>query len=285
MEGNFRHCETLVRAADKDRFLATLFAPADRRGALFALHAFNREIATVRDRAREPMPGEIRLQWWRDVVNGERAGEAAANPVAAALTDTIARFSLPAAPLLDLIEAHAFDLYDDPMPTFAALEAYGRKTEGAVFGLAARIVADNDDGAVALAAEHAGISCAIAGVLRSFARDASRRQVYVPLELLDRNGARIEQILAGQTTTELREALAGLRAEARRHFAAFEARLPQLPAATMPAFLPAALIPGYLAVMDRPDHDPFRSAVQVPQWRHQWALWRAAQRWSRTMRS
>jgi phytoene synthase len=76
MDENFRHCEALVRAADKDRFLSALFAPAHQRGPLFALYAFNAEIASVRDRAREPMPGEIRLQWWRDVINGERAGEA-----------------------------------------------------------------------------------------------------------------------------------------------------------------------------------------------------------------
>src|SRR6185503_20677651 len=103
MEESYRHCEALVRAADKDRFLATLFAPAERRGPLFALYAFKSEIASVRDRAREPMPGEIRLQWWRDVLNGERAGEAAANPVAAALIDSVVRFKLPAASLLDLI--------------------------------------------------------------------------------------------------------------------------------------------------------------------------------------
>src|SRR4029077_17613239 len=133
MEENDRHCEALVRAADKDRYLAALFAPADKRGPLFALYGFNHEIANIRERAREPMPGEIRLQWWRDVLNGERAGEAAANPVAAALRDTIARFNLPAAPLLNLIEVHAFDLYDDPMPTLAALEGYAGKTETALF--------------------------------------------------------------------------------------------------------------------------------------------------------
>src|SRR3954452_10924125 len=115
MDSAYLHCEQLVRAADKDRFLATLFAPAEKRGPLFALYAFNIEIASVRERAREPMPGEIRLQWWRDVINGERAVEAVANPVAAALIETAARFSLPRARLLDLIEAHAFDLYDDPM--------------------------------------------------------------------------------------------------------------------------------------------------------------------------
>src|ERR1700741_781094 len=139
MDENYRHCEALVRTADKDRFLATLFAPAGKRGPLFALYAFNAEIASVRERAREPMPGEIRLQWWRDVINGERGGEAAANPVAAALTDAVARFSLPKPPLLDLIEAHAFDLYDDPMPTVEALEGYVRHTSGTAFGLAAQI--------------------------------------------------------------------------------------------------------------------------------------------------
>src|SRR5215218_10151795 len=146
MDEDYRHCEALVRGSDKDRFLATLFAPADKRGPLFALYAFDLEIASVRDRAREPMPGEIRLQWWRDVLNGERSGEAAANPVAAALTDTIARVGLPVESLLDLIEAHAFDLCDDPMPTLAAMEAYARKTESNVVGSGAAIVAGNNNG-------------------------------------------------------------------------------------------------------------------------------------------
>ena len=119
---SYRHCEEQVRVGDKDRFLATLFAPAEWRGALFALYAFNLEIAGVRERVREPMAGEIRLQWWRDVLGGERASEAAAHPVAAALLETMARCALPTDPLRDLLEAHAFDLYDDPMPTRAALQ-------------------------------------------------------------------------------------------------------------------------------------------------------------------
>ena len=139
MDSSYRYCEAVVRAADKDRFLATLFAPQEKRGSLFALYAFGIEIASVRDRAREPMPGEIRLQWWRDVLNGERIGEAAANPIAAALTETIARFDLPVSRLLDLIEAHAFDLYDDPMPTFDALLGYLGKTSTTIFECAATI--------------------------------------------------------------------------------------------------------------------------------------------------
>src|SRR3979411_1779368 len=89
------HCEALVRAADKDRFLATLFAPAGHRGALHALYAFNVEIARVREGVREPLAGEIRLQWWSDVLRGAGHGEIEANPVAAALLATIARYRLP----------------------------------------------------------------------------------------------------------------------------------------------------------------------------------------------
>ena len=92
---DFDYCETLVREADKDRFVATLFAPAPRRRALHALYAFNVELARVRELAREAMPGEIRLQWWRDILGGARTGEA--GPVASALTATVIRYGLPVA--------------------------------------------------------------------------------------------------------------------------------------------------------------------------------------------
>jgi len=277
MDDNYRHCEALVRMADKDRFLATLFAPAEKRGPLFALYAFNAEIASVRERAREPMPGEIRLQWWRDVINGERAGEAAANPVAAALTDTIARFSLPRPSLVGLIEAHAFDLYDDPMPTFDALEGYVRHSTATVFNLAAQICGEP----AGEASEQAGLAYGIVALLRSVALHASRRQLFVPLEALDATTP--GHIFAGQASPELITALGTLHAQARQSFEAFEALLPQLSATTMSAFLPVALVPGYLSVMEQPGYDPFRSDPNVPQWRRQWVLWRAARRWSRVM--
>src|SRR5215510_12653272 len=58
----------LVRRHDRDRFQTALFAPAGRREALFALYAFNYEVARVRETVSEPMLGQIRLQWWRDSI-------------------------------------------------------------------------------------------------------------------------------------------------------------------------------------------------------------------------
>src|SRR5207253_2464683 len=111
------HCDRLVRSGDRDRFLATLFAPAEYRGALHALYAFNLEIARVRVMARGSVAGEIRLQWWSDVLAGEAHGGVTSHPVAAALVATIARYRLPAAQLSALIDARRFDLYDEPMRT------------------------------------------------------------------------------------------------------------------------------------------------------------------------
>src|SRR3569623_3097589 len=136
MPSNADHCAALVREADRDRYLATLFAPQDNRAALFALYAFNIELIRVRDVAREPMPGEIRLQWWREVLEGKRDGEAAAHPVAAALMEGLRRHALTPDRLPGIVDAHQFDLYDDPMGTLDDLDNYAVMTQSALLDVA-----------------------------------------------------------------------------------------------------------------------------------------------------
>ena len=274
MADSFGHCEQLVREADKDRFLATLFAPAVHRPALFALYAFNVEIARVRDLAREPMPGEIRLQWWREVVEGGRAEEARAHPVAAALAETITQYQLPIPFFVDLIDARAFDLYDDPMPSPVHAEAYAEKTAAALFDLAARVLFGADP-AVSDLARHAGAAFAFAEQLRLFPWHAARRQLYIPLEILRRYGAKPEDIFAGKATMELSAALAEVRLYVRGHLAAANDFLANAPAAVLPAFLPLALVRPLLERMERQADDPF-VPIDLPQWRRQWILWRGA---------
>jgi 15-cis-phytoene synthase len=277
MQDAYAHCEAVVRAGDKDRFVAALFAPAELRRHLHALYAFSGEIARVRDAAREVLPGEIRLQWWRDALAGEGRGEVNANPIASALLETIAQCGLPREPLLGLIDAHGFDLYDEPMATVAELDAYGRDTDAALMTLGARILAG---GAVPgpAAAASAGIACAVAHRLRSFPIDVSRRQMFVPMELLERHGVAREEVEARRNSQGLRATLAELRAHARSAFAQFQAAAVEVPDRCAPAFLAAAVVPPLLARLDRAAGDPF-ALVEVPQWRRQWAIWRAARRW------
>lgn len=271
MSDGSAHCEALVRQAAHDRFLATLFAPAERRGALFALYAFAIELARVRDLAREPMPGEIRLQWWREVVEGVRDGEAAAHPVASALLDAIVAHGLPRETLIEMIEARSFDMYDDPMGRIAELEGYARKTSGVMFALAARILGAD----ASMAAAEAGMAEGIIEVLLHLPRHASRRQLYVPLEILDRYGARREDLFAGKVTAELRIALAHMRQGAREHLAEVASMLVSAPSQVLPAFLPLAPLPLLLARLERNEGDPLHPP-QLPAWRRQWRIWRAA---------
>jgi phytoene synthase len=269
MNDAFAYCADLVRSADRDRYLATLFAPAKHRNALFALYAFNAEIARVRDVAREAIAGEIRLQWWRDVLSGERRGEAAANPVAAALLSAIAHYRLAADPLVALIDAHSFDLYDDTFADLAGLEVYLENSFSAVIAAASQIFGVD----ARAAARPAGVAYGLMSLLRMLPLHARRGQLYVPLDLLARHGVRAEEIFAGRSSQGLNAAVAELRARAGAQLAAAHDLVAHLRSDALPAFLTVAVVRPSLDRLDR--RDAFAPA-EISQWRRQWLIWRAA---------
>ncbi|MEH3144206.1 MAG: phytoene/squalene synthase family protein [Methylobacterium frigidaeris] len=274
----YDHCEALVRDGDPDRYFSALFAPAGHRRHLFALHAFSLEVARVRDAVSSPMPGEIRLQWWRDALQGEARGDVRANPVAAALDDTIVRRRLPRQPLVDLVDARVFDLYDDPMPSTGDLEGYCGETASSLIRLGGLILADGGEPGGAAAAGHAGVAQAVTGLLRALPWHARRGQVYLPADVLAAHGVTREDIVNGRGGPGLAGACADLRALARRHLDAFAQARGTISPAAGAAYLPVALVPDYLRAMERPGHDPLRSAVDLPRWRRVFRLWRASRR-------
>ncbi len=272
------YCERLVRDADKDRYLACLFAPADKRPALFALYAFNVEILRVRDYVSDPLPGEMRLQWWRDALSGQGHGDVERHPVAACLIETIRRYDLPVQTFLDYLEARTFDLYDDPMPDLNDLEGYAGETSSALLQLAAMILGRDFAAAMTDAAGHGGVALAITGILIAFPRLAARGQVYLPMSLLTANGASREEVVSGQARPQVAETMRSLRSTARHHIDATREHLDGVDPDVAIALLPVALARPYLDRMDKPDYDPFETAVEIPQWRRQWILWRSARR-------
>jgi phytoene synthase len=275
MADSFDHCEQLVRVGDKDRFLATLFAPPKCRRALYVLYAFNLEIARTRELAREPMPGEIRLQWWRDVLGGVGRAEVDANPVAHAFRDVVVRYRLPPATVLELIDARTFDLYNEPMPSMASLTNYARATSSLLIDLADRILCDGREPTVGTPVDHAGIAYSIAGILRALPIHAARGQQYLPSEIMDRCAAKPSDLFAGRQTRELRAVLAELRGAVRNHLESARALLDTMPVTSAPALLPVALVRPAINRMERRGYQPFGSN-DLPQWRRQWSLWSAA---------
>jgi phytoene synthase len=268
-------CAEQVRSHDFVRYASTLFVKPERRRPLLALYAFTAEIARVRDQVSQPLPGEIRLQWWSDMLAGAGHGGVEGNPIAAELLLAIRTCDLPIEPLSRLIDEHTFDLYNDPMPTMAALEGYINDTSSALFALGAGILTGYRSEAIDHLARHAGLAQGMARLLAALPKDASRRQLFVPLQLLERHGSGMEEVFAAKETPTLRAALDELIGEARAHAKTALTLLPGIPPDARSVFLPLALVMRDLERMARADRDPFVPHV-TSRFRTLWTLWRAS---------
>jgi 15-cis-phytoene synthase len=267
-------CAELVRSHDFARYASTLFMPVARRRALLAIYAFNVEISRVRDQVSQPLPGEIRLQWWTDMLAGTGQGGIEGNPVAAELGLAIRNCHLSVERLSRLIDEHQFDLYNDPMPTMAALEGYINDTSSALFSLGAAI-AGWQSPEIEHLARHAGLAQGIAQVMAALPLDASRRQLFVPLQLLENSGSGMEEVFAGKETPKLRAALDQLIGEAQEHLKTALALMASVPPEVRPVCLPLAMVARDLKRMARADIDPFVPRV-TSRLRTLWTLWRAS---------
>jgi phytoene synthase len=279
----YAQCEARVRAEDRDRWLSLLFAPADLRPHLHAVFAFSLEIAGIRDRVSDALPGEVRFQWWREAIEGAGRGDVEAHPLAAALLDTIARCRLPREAFIGLIEARCFDLYDDPMPSQSALEGYCGETSSVLFRLASLVLARGGDPGGVDCAGHAGVAYAITGLLRAFAWTCARGQMYVPGDLIARHGLSAQAMLQGPASEAIGAVLAETRALARHHLMQTRRLIDAVQPEAAVAFLPVCLVERYLGLMESSAYDPYRTRIELPQWRRQWIIWMSARRAARRM--
>jgi len=165
-------CALLVQRGDPDRFLATMAAPPAARAVLFPLHAFALEIARAPYLTAEPLIAEMRLQWWRDVLDEIAEGRPVrrhevATPLAAVLDATGAR-------LLDAsVAARKWDIARDPFPGAAGLMAYVEATAATPAWVAARALGSGTEGAVRAIGRAGGLARYLAAVpaLRAAGRD------------------------------------------------------------------------------------------------------------------
>ena len=105
-----------VRTADRDRYLSTLYAPAQLRPALFALHALDLELAKIALTASDPMVAEIRLAWWREALIGLDAGVVPAQPLLEVLAAEVLPRGVAGAELAAFEDAFVAQLRGDPEP-------------------------------------------------------------------------------------------------------------------------------------------------------------------------
>ena len=166
-------CAEIVQRGDPDRFAAVMAAPTAARARLFPLYAFNLEVARAPWVSKEPMIGEMRLQWWRDVV-AEPAPRA--HEVAGPFHALIHQAALPLAVIDRLIEARIHDVYGEPFADGAAFHAYLDDTAGGLMWLAAKACGGTDEPA----ARALGWAMGLANYLRALPELEARGRQPLP---------------------------------------------------------------------------------------------------------
>ena len=265
---HYQHCLQFLRQSDFDRYLAVLYAPEDKRAALAALYAFNAEIARIRDVVHDALPGEVRLQWWRDLINGTEHGAVTGNPVAALLLQAIQEYQLPRNVFDAYCEARIFDLYNDAMPSRNDLEGYCGETACAILQMAAMILDADAAKSSAELSGHAGVAQAVSGLLRLLPLHRRRGQVYVPEDMLQAVGVNAEQFIKGDDKQAMQRVVSVLSALAREHYAAFEKQ--PMPASLKAAYLPVRLVPVVLNRAENKAGQVAEQGIDLSQLRRQW---------------
>ena len=266
-QDSFEHAAQALRAGDRDRYLSTLILDAAHRNGVIALYAFNADVASIRARVSDPAPGEIRLQWWADALEGEGHGAVRQNPVADALLQTLATYSLPAGTLLRLIGARRFDLYDDPMPDLETFEGYAGETVSTLYQLAAMILNNGQTVETGDAAGHLGVAHALIGHLRAFGNVSAQGRIMLPWSILAANGVREGEIFSGTESEGLAAALGQIAELAAGHLDKAETAIAQLPAQLKPAFAPIAVLKAQFALLQRRQTGLFAPAPDDADWR------------------
>jgi len=272
------YCADSVRRQDRDRYLTALFAPADRREDLFALYAFNLEVAKTAEVVSETMLGQIRLQWWREAIDEVYRGGPRAHAVVEPLARAVERRDLPRAPFDRLIDAREADLTGEPPPDLAALEAYAAATSAGLFTLAlAALGCPTDDGPNAELAHRLGLAWALTGLARAVPFHARRKRCYLPLEAMRAAGLDPADLFALRASPALNQVVETLGVRAAEHLETARGLRPKLPPTARPLLLFAPLAAEHLHRLRRVGFNPFDPEVQAERpgavWRLAWAHW------------
>jgi 15-cis-phytoene synthase len=273
IEASLKACEEAVRRADPDRYFSALFVESERRPVIFALYALNHELAHIGETVREPMMGEIRLEWWREAITEARDGHPRPHDVVRGIAELFARAGPPIELFETMIDARRFDVSADVFPDMRSLVSYVDATSGTLMRIASQTLIDSDRASDI--AHEAGVAYGIAGLLRALPYWAARRRLILPLDVLREQGIAKEAVLSGKSDKQkLKAAMGRVAAVAEAHYASARAR--RLPEPSLSAFLPATLVPFYLARIQSPRVDPLRDLVDMPAYRKQLIFLRAS---------
>ena len=252
-----RYCEDQVRRYDRDRYLSVLFAPVDRRTDLLALYAFNLEIAKTRETVSEAMLGRIRLQWWREAIDGIYAGTPRHHQIVQALAAGVTRHALPREPFDRLIDARELDLEDRPIGSLQDLVDYGDASSATLLQLGARVLGEAGDETADDGLWGIGVGYALAGLLRALPHHVRARRSMLPADVLQRHGVSDRALFSLKPGPELNAAVTEIADKARDHLEVAKTRRPHMPRRWRAVRMLAVIAKAHLDALERAGHDVY----------------------------
>ena len=250
----------MARDGEPERYLAATLSPRPVRGALIAVAAFAADLRRIPNVVQEPMMGEVRLQWWRDAIANFDTTEATGHPIADALAVAARTHGLPKLQLTAMTEARAFDLYDDPMPDDATFAGYLTKTEAIPFALAQTILGGSQ---APLLSDLGARTYGQARVLADLPVALSKGRLPLPVTLLKQHAIDPEALLAGHTTSALRNVLQQSCREIATANEALQLALRTASRADRLAMLPVATVSPYVSSILDQRRDPARVPAEI----------------------
>jgi len=247
----FDYCAGELRTYDADRFFACLLAPPAPRRALLALYAFNLEIAKTRETVSEPMLGQIRLQWWREALDGIYAGSPREHAVVQALNVAVRDYRLSRAAFDEMIEGRERDLEDTPPLSVDDVLSYASATSGALNCLAGEVLGTDNSTSL----RESGIAYAVTGLVRAIPFHAGQGRSWLP-------GLPAHAVFKGAQNIADQAAELVEAAETCRHAAL--ADIGSLPKLARLACLPLATCRADLSCLRRAAFDPFNVRYAGP---------------------
>jgi len=251
-----RYARDMVERLDRDRFLLLRLVPEDRQDALATLFAFNLEVARVRETVSETMLGEIRLQWWRDALDGIEAGTPRHHPVVQGLARTIATHDLPRALFDRLIDARARDLDDSPFVTVREQEDYLDATNGGLMVLAGRILGAGDRASEATL-RAIGLAHGLTGLMRAMPVLLQLRRAVLSLDAMAEAGVGPDALQAARPGPQLRPAVEACVRRAEKTLARARSHSRRADKSIRPLCALGAVARHAAGRLRRADYDPF----------------------------
>lgn len=207
LQESYQLCRKLNAEHGKTYFLATRLLPPAKRPYVHALYGFARYADEIVDDLASTLTATQKaeqLNSWGEAVLADLKRGHSADPVAAALVDTVNRWNIPIAHIEAFLKSMRMDLTVTEYQTYEDLYEYVYGS-AAVIGLQMVPILEPSSDLAYEPAKNLGIAFQLANFIRDINEDLDRGRIYLPLEDLERFGVTKADLHARKLTNPIRD--------------------------------------------------------------------------------